>query len=164
VRNEPPWNLTPIARFDPTARLRGWSQLGAAVGRALDQERLAGREPFVVSGDYQTASEIAFYCPGEPAVYCLQAALGGRQNQYDIWPNPVRDAEQFVGRSCVYVGPMRAELTGKGASSHAVLPGLRLVETVEHRVAGHAVHLWPIYVCEQYAGWPAGLGQERQKY
>jgi hypothetical protein len=164
ARNEPPWNLTPIARFDPTARLRGWSQLGAAVGRVLDEERAAGHDPFVVSGDYQTASEIAFYCPGEPRVYCLQAALGGRQSQYDIWLNPVHDAELFTGRPCVYVGPLRPELTGKGALRHAVLRGLRLVETVEHRVNGHAVHIWPVYVCAEYAGWPAEVHPEHHKY
>ena len=164
ARNEPPWNLTPVVRYDPTARLRGWSQLGAAVGRVLDQERSAGHDPFVATGDYQTASEIAFYCPGEPPVYCLQGALGGRQSQYDIWPNPVRETGQFVGRSCVYVGPLRPELTGKGGLKLAALPGLRLVETVEHRVSGHTVRIWPVYVCEEYAGWPAELGQDRHKY
>jgi len=98
------FSLTPAARFDPTARLRGWSQLGATVGKHLAAERAAGREPFILSDDYQVASEVAFYCPGQPATYCVQAVLGARQSQYDIWPNPIRNPEQFVGLPCLYIG------------------------------------------------------------
>jgi len=159
TQRAPFWDLTPTARFDTTARLRGWSQLGAAVGRVLEVERSAGRTPFIVTDDYQTASEIAFYCPGQPDVYCLQAVLGKRQSQYDLWPNPIRDAVQFVGRPCLYVGVLKSELVGKVASGHAALRGVRLADTVEHRVRGQPVQIWPVYVCDEYAGLPAELLQ-----
>lgn len=163
-RHEPAWNLTPAAKFDPTARLRGWSQLGAAVGRVLESERAAGREPFIMTDEYQTASEIAFYCPGHPTVYCVQAALGFRQSQYDLWPNPVREATQFIGRPCIYVGALRPKLIGKGESSHVVLPGVRLAETVEHRVRGQLIRVWPIYMCDRFAGFPAELTRSLNRY
>ncbi len=153
------FNLTPVAKYDPTARLRGWSQLGAAVGRHLDAAHRGGRDPFIVTDDYQVASEIAFYCPGRPQVYCLQAALGNRQSQYDIWPNPIRDAGEFVGRPCIYVGSRKPELFGEGRFAPAALRGAQLVETVEHRVRGHLIQLWPVYTCEEFAGLASELRQ-----
>ena len=165
ARNEPPWSLTPVAKYDPSARLRGWSQLGAAVGRTLAAERAAGREPFIVTDDYQVASQIAVYCPGEPRTYCLQAALGDRQCQYDLWrPNPIRDPTAFCGRSCLYVGALKPELTGQVPSGHIVLRGARLAETVEHRVRGHAVAVWAVYVCDEFAGLPPELRSGDAKY
>jgi 4-amino-4-deoxy-L-arabinose transferase-like glycosyltransferase len=156
ARHEPPWNLTPVAKYDPTARLRGWSELGQAVGRV---RQLAPPNAFLVTDDYQVASEIAFYCPGQPAVYCLQAALGDRQSQYDIWPNPLRDAALFVGRPCIYVGTLKPELT-----EHGGLRGVRLAETVEYRVRGQLIRVWPIYLCDEFAGLPAELTRARPRY
>ena len=157
ARSAPPWSETPVAKYDPTARLRGWSQLGAAVGRQLAAQRAAGRDPFIVTDDYQVASEIAFYCPGEPNVYCLQSVLGDRESQYDLWPNPIRDARRFIGRPCLYVGVRKPELFGGGAFQHAVLRGTRLAETVEHRVRGQLLHAWSVYACDEFAGVPPEL-------
>jgi len=165
AEREPPWNLTPAAKYDPTARLRGWTQLGAAVGTVRAAEWAAGRDPFIITDDYQTASQIAFYCPGQPTVYCLQAALGDRQSQYDLWrPNPLRDPQVFVGRPCIYVGAHKAELFGAGRLSPA-LPAATLVQTVEHRLsAGNdhralVVQVWSIYTCPAYAGLSAQPGK-----
>ncbi len=165
ARNEPPWSLTPVAKYDPSARLRGWSQLGAAAGRALAAERAAGHKPFILTDDYQVASQIAVYCPGEPTTYCLQAALGDRQSQYDLWrPNPLRDPNAFRGQPCLYVGALKPELTGQVASGHVALRGARLAETVEHRVRGHAVAVWAVYVCDEFAGLPPELSSGGTKY
>jgi 4-amino-4-deoxy-L-arabinose transferase-like glycosyltransferase len=156
---------TPIAAYDPTARLRGWSQLGRAVGAVLAAERAAGREPFIVTDDYQTASEIAFYCPGQPTVYCLQAALGRRRSQYDIWrPNPVEDQGYFEERPCVYVGQRDTLLTGQAGCERCAFPDARLAGIVEHRIRGEPVQIWPIYVCRSYAGLPAGAGTGTDRY
>lgn len=155
ARREPPWNLTPVAKYDPTARLRGWSQLGAAVGEVLQAEQQRGRAPFVVTDDYQVASEVAFYTPGHPQVYCLQSVLGDRQSQYDLWrPNPIFDEAQFKGRPCIYIGALKPLLTGEGTNQPAVLPGLTQVRTVEHRVGSNLIQLWAIYTCDDYAGLP----------
>jgi len=157
ARREPVWNLTPVAKYDPTARLRGWSDLGRAVGEVLAAQQAAGRDPFIVTDDYQTASQIAFYAPGGPTVYCLQAALGDRQSQYDLWrPNPWRDPDRFVGRPCIYVGARQPELFEPTAAGHVALPAARLVRTVEHAVEAWAsravVQIWTIYVCESFGG------------
>lgn len=146
-------NLTPLARLDPTARLRGWSQLGDAVGRQLDAAEQRGQTPFILTGNYQIASQVAFYTPTHPDVYCIQAALGFRQSQYDLWhPNPLSDPNAFVGRPCLYVGSRDPALFDVDEDGHVALPGAELAETVEHRVDGHALRIWPIWYCPSYAG------------
>ncbi len=153
-----PWDLTPVSKYDPTVRMRGWRELGMAVGGVLQEERAAGRQPFILAEDYQLASEVAFYCPGEPTVYAAQSALGKRPTQYDMWPNPIRDRAAFVGRPCLYVGSLHPELTGGSNGAAAALPGLRPVRTVEYRIRGEVVQLWTIFACDAFAGFsvPAG--------
>lgn len=151
-------NLTPVAKLDPTARLRGWSALGAAVGRHLTAEQAAGNKPFIVTDDYQVASQVAFYCPGQPRTYCLQAVLGDRPSQYDIWrPNPVADPAVFGG-PCIYVGSERPELfRALDDDTPPVLRGVRSAETVRHEVRGHVMQVWRIFVCEEFTGLPPAL-------
>jgi undecaprenyl-diphosphatase len=72
-------------RFDPTTRLQGWRELGAAVAttwRAMP----APERTFLVADRYQITSELAFYGPpGSPA---YNVNLGRRLNQYDFWEGP----------------------------------------------------------------------------
>jgi len=75
-------------------RLRGWPELGQAVGRAAQG---LPRPPFLVSDRYQIASELAFYVPGRPRVY--NANLGRRMNQYDLWGG----WEALRGRDALFV-------------------------------------------------------------
>jgi hypothetical protein len=71
------------ARRDPIARAQGWLDLARAVQRA--QSRVTGCSATLIAADrYQDASELAFNIPGNPAVFSLN--LGGRANQYDLWP------------------------------------------------------------------------------
>ncbi len=159
-RNAPPWDLTPAAKYDPTSRLRGWSELGQAVGEVLTEQRAAGRDPFIMADHYQTASEIAFYCPGHPTVHCAQAALGERLSQYDLWTNPIDDPDRFVGRPCIYIGSLKPELSEPRDGTSPPLPGLERVRVVEHRVGKCVYQVWPISVCPSFAGfgdsWTAG--------
>lgn len=67
----------------PTKKLVGWEELGRKVGEVL-AARGTARPYFIVTGDYGTASEISYYTPAHPFVYCTN--LGWRRmNQYDIW-------------------------------------------------------------------------------
>jgi hypothetical protein len=126
--------------------------LGKAVGECLAAEHAAGRDPFLLADDYQVASEIAFYCPGEPKVYSAGSALGGRLSQYDLWPNPIHDPESFIGRPCIYVGPLRPELTEAAPGRAPALPGLHPLRTVEYRLGGHPLRIWTIFAADQFKG------------
>jgi 4-amino-4-deoxy-L-arabinose transferase-like glycosyltransferase len=150
ARHAPAWDLTPAAKFDPASRLRGWSEL-AAIGPVLARLQADGADPFILADDYQLASEIAFYVPSHPTVYCAQSALGDRKSQYDIWTNPIRDAQQFIGRPCIYVGQLKRELAGDDRSP-GPLPDLKKVLTVEHHVADLRYQLWSVFVCDRFAG------------
>lgn len=74
------------ARRDPVARAYGWSALAAAA----DSTRRAvatpsGTTTWLGADRYQDAAEIALLAPGHPPVFALN--LGGRPNQYDLWPS-----------------------------------------------------------------------------
>jgi len=74
-------------RKDPTVRIRGWHELGAEAGR-----RIAGLpkpdRTFVITLKRQTASELAFYLPGQPVVYRWRQPGSRVKSQYELWPGP----------------------------------------------------------------------------
>jgi len=70
-------------KLDPSARLRGWQELGNEVAAIYSAMAGTGKV-FIFSDSYQTSSELAFYVKGHPVTYC--ANLGRRMNQYDLWP------------------------------------------------------------------------------
>jgi 4-amino-4-deoxy-L-arabinose transferase-like glycosyltransferase len=73
-------------RKDPIARAHGWATLAAAVEDSRQDAFLEGTvDRWVAADRYQDASELAFHLPDQPRVFALN--LGGRTNQYDIWPN-----------------------------------------------------------------------------
>lgn len=105
------------ARLDPTSRLRGWRELGAAAGALATREH----PPLALAAaSYQTTSELAFYVPGRPVVADLD--LGDRRrNQHDLWG----DARSLAGRDVLFVadGPWReapAELARRCAAIELV--------------------------------------------
>lgn len=79
--------MLPMApRKDPIARAHGWQTLAIAVERARADAFLDGTvDQWVAADRYQDASELAFHLPDQPTVYSLN--MGGRTNQYDVWPN-----------------------------------------------------------------------------
>ena len=73
-------------RKDPIARAHGWTTLATAVQQARQDTFLDGTiDRWVAADRYQDASEIAFHLADQPTVFALN--LGGRTNQYDVWPN-----------------------------------------------------------------------------
>lgn len=82
--------------LDPTARLKGWEELGRAV-TGLRGAMPAPERVFLFSNRYQIASELAFYVAGRPATYNVN--LGRRLNQYDLWGG----WDRLVGWDAIYV-------------------------------------------------------------
>lgn len=81
--------ILPIpVRQDPIARSAGWDALGKAADAARDSlaARISGRgrAVHVAAERYQDASELAFHMRDRPMTFALN--LGGRPNQYDLWP------------------------------------------------------------------------------
>jgi len=83
-------------KLDPSARLRGWKELGREVSAVRDEIEKEGNF-FIFSDSYQAASELAFYTEGHPVTYCVN--LGRRMNQYDLWP----DFNSLIHSNAIFV-------------------------------------------------------------
>lgn len=71
-------------RKDPVARAFGWSEIANATAAAAKAPMPYGTRAYLSADRYQEASEIAFWLPDHPETFALN--LGGRRNQYDLWP------------------------------------------------------------------------------
>ena len=65
---------------------------------------------FVVALHYGRASQIAYYLPGRPTVYCASSLLlSGRRTQYDYWPDTdLRVQQGLLGQNAVALGGTEA--------------------------------------------------------
>ncbi len=94
--------LVPIRQFDPTCRMRGCRELASDVAARFAALRAQGLDPFILAPTYTLASNLSFYLPGQPEVYCLSWSPGmplRAVNQHDLWrPNPRFDLASFSGR------------------------------------------------------------------
>jgi hypothetical protein len=108
--------------------------------------RVQGIEPVIAGASWTLPGEIAFYCAGQPPVYSLGLAQGERHSQYDFWrPNPVEDAEAFLGRTFVYVGEINSFV--RDAFDAVDEP-----QFVIHRERGQPIVGWWVTVCRGYRG------------
>jgi hypothetical protein len=138
----------PLRRFDPTCRLRGWRYLAAEVDQIRTQLSLEGVEPILAASSWTLPGELGFYCEGQPQVYSLGLALGDRWSQYDLWrPNPLANAEQFAGRTFVFVGAIDDRLK---LAFESVGQPHRVVYS-EH---GQPIASWTVTLCRGFHGFP----------
>ncbi|MCA9279943.1 MAG: glycosyltransferase family 39 protein [Phycisphaeraceae bacterium] len=109
-----------MLRLDLIAKLPGmaWIPLGRAmnadvyakeVQQALDELRTeTGQEPFFLAQHYGRASQMAFYLPSQPTVYCASSKMAGRRTQYDLWDETNLDnpdvIERLLGRPAIVLG------------------------------------------------------------
>lgn len=155
-----PYRAVAIQKLDPTARLRGWAQIGAAVGR-----HYAALPPgsLIMSSDYQTTAELAFYVPGQPKTYCIGSYFthAPREpfSQYDIWLDRRLDRElldhtQLRGRDAIYVGAMNDDVRG------AFVRVLFLEQVLVQR-GSMEIRRVLVWRCEGFKGlpWPGWKGR-----
>lgn len=57
-----------------------------------------GLEPFVMAQHYGRTSQLAYYLPGRPTVYCAGAYMEGPRKQYDLWPETDLSSPEVGGR------------------------------------------------------------------
>jgi 4-amino-4-deoxy-L-arabinose transferase-like glycosyltransferase len=78
----------PTGRFDPSARIRGWSRMAADVAAAASTLPPARPLIYITQSHRFLTSELAFYLPGQPRVYRFDANTGVVGSQYDLWETP----------------------------------------------------------------------------
>jgi undecaprenyl-diphosphatase len=135
-------------RLDPTARLKGWRELGTAVSgtrRAMP----APARTFLASDRYQITSELAFYVEGRPPAYNVN--LGRRLNQYDFWDG----AETRLGWDAVYVKEGTEALDARVGAAFVRMDGPSVVEV---RRGGRVIRRFSVYRGFGFRGWAAPGG------
>lgn len=140
-------------RILPTKKLVGWRELGRAVDHAIATTGLTSA--FVISEDYEVASEIAFYSKLHGRVYC--AVLDSRRmNQYDVWGG----WHEQTGRDALIV-LKRAELIEK------LRPHFRQIENISARpyltvaFAGEELRSFHFFIGRTYDGTPPDVPMRR---
>ena len=135
----------PVRHFDPTARLHGWSDLANEVDSVREGVFAeTGEQPLIAGMTWTVPGELGFYCRGNPRVYSFGLALADRFSQYDLWrPNPVLDAQDFGGRTFVYIG----EALPEGAFDR-----MEPVRTVTPTRDGVPVASWKIWIGRGFRG------------
>lgn len=121
--------------LDPTTRLKGWRELGAAVSTVREGMPAPDRT-FLISDRYQITSELAFYVSGGPPAYNLN--LGRRLNQYDFWEGP----NSRIGWDGIYVQEGLEELDARVAGAFERTDGPFVVEV---RRRGRVVRTFGLY-------------------
>jgi hypothetical protein len=141
-------NAFPLRRLDPTCRLRGWKTLAANVDSVRAEMADQGVEPILAGVSWSLPGEIGIYCAGNPNAYSLGLALGDRHSQYDMWPNPIRDKQDFRGRTFLLIGGITPEI-------RAAFRNIGPSRTVTHFERGQPISTWTLTVCEYYRGFPS---------
>lgn len=104
--------LAAVGASDGVRRIVPMSRLSGADVQAGHVSRLLAELPansFVMAKHYGRASQMAYYLPDQPRVYCASAYLDhGRRTQYDVWSftdlaNPETE-RSLLGRDAVVMG------------------------------------------------------------
>ncbi len=77
-----------IGGLDPTARIRGWSQLARDVDAARRELPGGTTLPLITQGHRFMTSELAFYLPDQPRVYRYNPDPQHIGSQHDLWETP----------------------------------------------------------------------------
>ena len=94
----------PPRKWDPSARLVGWDQIGQAVSGEL---KTLGPNALVIADKYQLAGLMAFYVDGHPKTFCVGSYIADpterdRLTQYDVWPDRDLSQPALRGRDAVF--------------------------------------------------------------
>jgi hypothetical protein len=144
-------NISP-RQWDPTFRLRGWHEFGAAISKELATLRPGA---MVMCEDYQSTAEAAFYVDGQPATYYVGSWLQqpARLSQYDIWPDRRLDREDLRGRDAIYFG--HDGVAGSGLPPADVVAAFESVEKLPdvkiYRV-GLEIRSFRLWRCRGFKG------------
>ncbi len=72
---------------DPLTRVRGWKELATRV-EMIRKGLPAPDKTFLITRRRQTASELAFYMPGNPMPFRWSGNRNHVTTQYELWPGP----------------------------------------------------------------------------
>lgn len=102
----------PPRKWDPSARLVGWDDIGRKVSEEL---KTLSPGAMVITDKYQLAGHMAFYVDGHPKTFCMGSYIQDpkerdRLTQYDLWPDRDLSQPALRGRDAVFVGHEQPDL------------------------------------------------------
>jgi len=164
-------------KWDMTAKMKGWEELGARLGKEMSgpipdiRRSLPGvggvasiafpalymERPFVLCEDYMQTAETAFYTPGNPITYCAGPYLADpkRHTQYDVWKNRRLNQPELRGRDAMYVGYLDDEKQGDVMVAGNLRKAFEKSEELEEEPIvqrGLKVRRFKIYRCIGFKG------------
>jgi len=142
------FGLVRLPGLDPTARLRGWSQLARDVDAAR-REMPGGMEMLLITQSHRfMTSELAFYLHDQPRVYIYNSNPKAIESQHDLWETPAVHA----GRDALLVVQGDANSLAPGLTNRfesVTIHGIlrypqqgKALQTVTLAV-GHDLRSWP---------------------
>lgn len=96
----------------PAGRFTSADAMGRDAARLGDElRRETGLEPFFLAMHYGRASQLAYYIPGRPIVYCSSSLMrDGRRTAYDYWSDTdLRRQPGLIGRPAIVVGAAKED-------------------------------------------------------
>jgi hypothetical protein len=153
--SETPVQPSPLRSFDPAARLKGYRYLAGELDLIREQIRKADRNEAVLAGlRWDIPGLLGFYCDGHPQAYSFGLVLRlDRHSQYDLWhPNPVDDAQAFLGRTFIVVGGGDPRIALASAFTSISPP-----QEVVYREHGQPLARWFVCVCRGFKGFDPSL-------
>jgi 4-amino-4-deoxy-L-arabinose transferase-like glycosyltransferase len=140
--------LLPIpARKDPVGRAFGWRGMAAAADRARGAIS-DGRRVWLAADRYQDAAQLSFNAAGHPFAFSLN--VGGRRNQYDLWPGLERRAR--AGDHLVVVLDDVAETHPAVLALSPHFRGVAMGEAVALTRSADTVQMRRIWVFDSWRG------------
>ena len=130
-------------RRDPINRALGWRALGRRAGEI--RAKAKGRYTFLLAPNYGIASELAFYVPGHPPVYCAKSDRAS-SHQYALWPGP----EKRIGQDALFVHEKAG--TKVAANLGRLFDKVEAPESLPVVWRGEVIKSFFIYRCRDYKG------------
>ena len=102
--------LPGVGSVVPVGRLTSARDFAESAAEQLARLREQGSEyPIAITQHYGRASQLAFYLPGQPTVFCASARMVGRRTQYDYWADTSLDRPDLAGRDALLLGATREQ-------------------------------------------------------
>jgi hypothetical protein len=143
------------ARRDPLRKSRGWEVLADSVAAATARQSQAPGRWHLAANRYQDAALLQWHLTGHPEVTSLN--LGGRPNQYDLWP---RFAEAAApGDGLLLALPERADAATVLSALRPHFDRLEEGPLVEQRWRESVVRRHRLWLLHGWRGsWPVSPG------
>ena len=142
------FGLLRLPGLDPTARIRGWSQLARDVD-TVRRELPGGQEMTLITQSHRyMTSELAFYLHDQPRVYSSNSTPASIGSQHDLWETPAA----HLGKDALFIiqgdpQSIAADLTSRfeSVTTHSVLryPGQSTALQVVTLAIGRSLQSWP---------------------